>query len=94
MLDWKNPNAVRSITGSAATIVDDNLINHYRMFVAYFETIFIKSNKKINPSILDSKEIIQSILKKENITLLSNVKVIIQFICVACVKVSVGSLVS
>ena len=94
LLDWKNPNAVRSITGSAATIVDDNLINHYRMFVAYFETIFIKSNKKINPSILDSKEIIQSILKKENITLFSNVKVIIQLICVACVKVSIESLLS
>ena len=66
----------------------------YRMSVAYLETVFIKSNKKINPSILDSKEIIRSILKKENITLFSNVKVIIQLICVECVKVSVGSLVS
>ena len=64
------------------------------MSVAYLETVFIKSNKKINPSILDSKEIIRSILKKENITLFSNVKVIIQLICVECVKVSVGSLVS
>ena len=42
---------------------------HYRMFVAHLETIFIKFNKKTDPSILDSKEIIQSILKKENITL-------------------------
>ena len=64
-MDWKKPNAMRSITGSVATIVDDNLINHYRMFVAHLETIFIKSNKKIDRSILDSKEIIQSILKKE-----------------------------
>ena len=87
-------NAVRNITGSVATVDDGDLIIHYRLFVANLETLFIKSCKKSDPSILDSKEIIQSILKKENITLLNNVKVIIQLICVACVKVSVGSLVS
>ena len=93
-LDRKEPNAMRSITGSAATIVDDNLMNHYRIFVAHLETIFIKFNKTNDPSILDSKEIIQVILKKENITLFNNVKVIIQLICVACVQVSVESLIS
>ena len=93
-MDRKEPNAMRSITGSAATIVDDNLMNHYRIFVAHLETIFIKFNKTNDPSILDSKEIIQVILKKENITLFNNVKVIIQLICVACVQVSVESLIS
>ena len=49
--------------------------------------------QKIRPSILDSKEFIQSILKKENLALFRNVKVIIHLICVACVKVSVESVV-
>ena len=66
---------------------------HYRVFVANLEILFIKSCKKFEPSILDSKEIIQSILKKENIALFRNVKVIIHLICVACVKVSVESVV-
>ena len=44
-------------------------MNHYRMFVANLETLFIKSYKKIDPSILDSNEVIQSILKKEIIAL-------------------------
>ena len=61
-------------------------------FVANLETLFTKSCKKFDPSILDSKEIIQSILKKENIVLFRNIKVI-HLICVACVKVSVGSVV-
>ena len=64
------------------------------MFVAHLETIFIKFNKKNDPSILDSKKIIQAILKKENITLFNNVKVIIQLICVAYVHVAVESLIS
>ena len=86
-------NAVRNITGSVATVDDGDLIIHYRLFVANLETLFIKSCKKFDPSILDSKEIIQSILKKENIALFRNVKVIIHLICVACVKVSVESVV-
>ena len=59
------------------------------MFVAKLETLFIKSCKKFDLSILGSKEIIQSILKKENIALFRNVKVIIHLICVVSVKVSV-----
>ena len=82
-------NAVRNITGSVATVDDGDLMIHYRLFVANLETLFIKSCKKFDPSILDSKEIIQSILKKENIALFRNVKVIIHLICVACIKVSV-----
>ena len=62
-------NAVRNTTGSVATTNDGDLMNHYRMFVANLETLFIKSCKKIDSSILNSKEIIQSILKKENIAL-------------------------
>ena len=58
-------NVVRNITGSAATVDDGDLMNHYRMFVANLETLFIKPCKKIDHLILDSKEIIQSILKKE-----------------------------
>ena len=58
-------NAVRNITGSVGTIDDGDLMNHYRIFVANLETLFIKSYKKVDPSVLDSKEIIQSILKKE-----------------------------
>ena len=80
---------MRSITRSAATIVEDNLMNHYWMF-----RMFIKFNKKNDPSILGSKEIIQAILKKENITLFNNVKVIIQLISVAYVQVAVESLIS
>ena len=82
-------NAVRNITGSVATVDDGDLMIHYRLFVANLETLFIKSCKKFDPSILDSKEIIQSILKKENIALFRNVKVIIYLICIACLKVSV-----
>ena len=48
-------NAVRSITGSVATVADDDVINHYRMFVANLKTLFIESCKKIDPSIFDSK---------------------------------------
>ena len=55
---------MRNITGSVATVNDSDLMNHYRMFVANLETLFIKSYKKIDPSILDSNEVIQSILKK------------------------------
>ena len=62
-------NAVRNTTGSVATTNDGDLMNHYRMFVTNLETLFIKSCKKIDSSILNSKEIIQSILKKENIAL-------------------------
>ena len=62
-------------------------------FVANFETQFITSRKNFDPSILGSKEIIQSILKKEDMALFRNGKVIIHLICVACVKVSVESVV-
>ena len=86
-------NAVRNITGIVATVDDGDLLIHYRVFAGYLETLFIKSCKKFDPSILDSKEIIQSILKKENIALFRNVKVIIHLICAACVKVSVESVV-
>ena len=82
-------NAVRNTIGIVATADDADLINHYRMFAANLETLFIKSCKKSDSSILDSKEIIQSILKKENIALFRNVKVIIYLICISCVKVSV-----
>ena len=75
-------NAKRSITGSVATVDDGDLINHYGMILAHLATLFLKSWKKLYPSILDSKEIIQSILKKE----ISNVKIIIHFICAACRK--------
>ena len=86
-------NAVRNITGSVVTVDDGDFMIHYRVFVANLEILFIKSCKKFDPSILDSKEIIQSILKKENIALFRNVKVIIYLICVACAKVSVEGLV-
>ena len=82
-------NAMRNTTESVATANDGDLMNHYRMFVANLETLFIKSCKKFDSSTLNSKEIIQSILKKENIALFRNVKVIIHLICVACIKVSV-----
>ena len=82
-----------SIAGSIATVHDGDLINHYGMFVAHLETLFIKSSKKRYPSILDSKEIIQSILQNENNALFYNVKVIIHLFYSACVKVSVESVV-
>ena len=86
-------NALRNLTGGVATVDDGDLINRYRMFVVKLETLFIKSCKKSDPSILDSKEIIQSILKKENIAFFKSVKIITHLICVACVKVSVESVV-
>ena len=58
-------NAVRNTTGSVATANDGDSMNHYRIFVANLETLLIKSCKKFNSSILSSKEIIQSILKKK-----------------------------
>ena len=77
-------NPKRSITGSVATVDDWDLINHYGMFAASLETLFIKSRKNLYPLILDSKEIIQSILKKENIVIFSNVNITIHLICIAC----------
>ena len=68
-------NAMRNTTESVATANDGDLMNHYRMFVANLETLFIKSYKKIDRLILDSEEIIQSILKKENIALFRNLRV-------------------
>ena len=41
-------NAVRNITGSVVTVDDGDLMNHYRMFVANLENLFIKSCKKID----------------------------------------------
>ena len=79
-------NAEKNIAGSVATVDDED-------FVANFETQFITSRKNFEISILGSKEIIQSILKKENMALFRNGKVIIHLICVACVKVSVESVV-
>ena len=64
-------------------------MNHYRMFLANLENLFMKCCKKIDPSILNSKEIIKSILNKGNIALFRNAQAIIHLICVACVKVSV-----
>ena len=84
-------NAVRNITGSVATVGDGDFVNHYRMFVTNLETLFIESYKRFDPSILDSKEIVQSILKKEIITLCR--KVVIDLICVARIKVSVESVI-
>ena len=75
------------------TVDDIDLMNHYRMFVANLDTLFIKSCKKYDTSILGSKKIIQSILNKENIALFRNVKVIMHLICVGCVKISVESVV-
>ena len=49
--------------------------------------------KKIDPSILDSKETIQSILKKESITLFRNDKIIRYPNCAAGVKLSAESVV-
>ena len=83
-------NVVRNITGSVATVDEGDLMNHYRMFVANLETLFVKSCKKIDRLILD---IFQSILKKENIALFRNAKVFIHLTCVACVKVSAESVV-
>ena len=42
-------NGVRSMTGSVATVDEGDLMNHYRMFVAHLETLFIKYGKKIDP---------------------------------------------
>ena len=52
-------NPKRSITESAATVDDRDLINHYGMFVAHSETLFFKYCKKLYPSILERREIIQ-----------------------------------
>ena len=75
-------NAVRNTTGSVGTANDGDLMNHYRIFVANLETLLIKSCKKFDSSILSSTEIIQSILKKKNVVLFRNVKVITHLICV------------
>ena len=75
------------------TVDDIDLMNHYRMFVANLDTLFIKSCKKFDLSILGSKKIIQSILNNENIALFRNVKVIMHLTCVGCVKISVESVV-
>ena len=64
-------------------------MNHYRMFLANLENLFMKCCKKIDPSILNSTEIIKSILNKGNIALFRNAQAIVHLSCVACVKVSV-----
>ena len=40
-------NAVRNTTGSVTTADDGDLMNHYQMFVANLETLFIKSCKNL-----------------------------------------------
>ena len=84
-LDWEKPNTFKckEKTKSRQRVDDWDLINHYGMFVAYLETLFIKSCKKLYPLILDSKGIIQPVLKKENIVLFSNVNITIHRICIA-----------
>ena len=79
-------NPKRSINGSVATVHDWDLIGHYGMFEAHLETLFIKSWKELYSLILDSKEIIQSILKKENIVLFSNINITVHLICITCGK--------
>ena len=78
MVDLEKPkiflNAVRSISGSVSSVDDEDLIIVESL--SHLETLFIKSCKKFDTSKLDGKEIIPSILKKENITLLINVRVI------------------
>ena len=76
----------KRITGSVATVHDWDLIGHFGMFVAHLETLFIKSCKELYSFILDSKEIIQSILKKENIVLFSNINITVHLICITCGK--------
>ena len=36
-------NAERNVTGSVATVDDGDLMNHYQVFVANLETLFIRS---------------------------------------------------
>ena len=50
-------NVVRSITESDATVNDGDLMNHYPVSVAHLETLFIKSCKKFDHSIVSSKEL-------------------------------------
>ena len=41
-------NVKRSITGSVATVNEGDLVNHYGMFVAHLETLFITSCKNFD----------------------------------------------
>ena len=75
---------MRNISGSVSSEDDEDLIKQYRKFLSHLESLFIKMGKNFHTSKLDSKEIIRSILKKENITLFDNVQVIPHCICVAC----------
>ena len=85
-LDWEKPNTFKykEKTKSRQRVDDWDLINHYGMFLAYLETLFIKSCKKLYPLILHSREIIQPDKKKENIALFSNANITIHRICIAC----------
>ena len=62
-LDWEKPNTFKykEKTKSRQRVDDWDLINHYGMFLAYLETLFIKSCKKLYPLILHSREIIHRI---------------------------------
>ena len=73
-------NAVRSISGSVSSVDDEDLIIIESL--SHLETLFVKSCKKFDTSKLDGKEIIPSLLKKENIALFINVRVILHYICV------------
>ena len=46
------------------TVDDGNLMHHYRICVANLETLFVKSCKKFDLSLLDSKELFNQLFNQ------------------------------
>ena len=90
-LDWKGSKHFQMQWETSLEVLRLLTTAIWWIIIECLETIFIKSCKEFDPSILDSKEIIESILKKENISLFRNVKVNIHPISVESVVESLVS---
>ena len=83
----KFADAAKMVTGTIHSVSKDDIAQQYRMFMTCLENVFIKPRSDCSK--LGSKEIIQRILKMENLDAFRTVRVIVHIICVASVKISV-----
>ena len=82
----------RAITGTIASVSDDDLTKLFREFISLLETHFVKPfANSFDASKLDSKKLIQRLLRKDMSSNFLSCCIIVHCISVACVKVSVES---
>lgn len=86
--------SARAITGTIASISDDDLVKSYRNFVTTIHEIFIKPvGGSFQPSKWNNKKMIQRLIEKDTSKSFIECRIITHIIMCACVKVSVESVV-